>query len=157
MVTVSRPVRPWRRPVSRELPLRSLDSATSAGRGQQRWKSDQRERTGTFFDSIWLGTVVDVHSNWLCIAALASSQCAPPNDFCIRTPHFGCQWVCAEFPTNSKFKIMIPHGSLKLQKVLVVKNTTSKNVVGFAVYHKGLLLLGNASRRSMTNMFHTYS
>jgi len=71
--------------------------------GHQYRKSGQGERTGTLFDCIWLGRTVKVHSHWLYIAAPASSGCALPNDFGIRTPHFA--WVCAEFPTNSKYKI----------------------------------------------------
>jgi len=123
-VTTSYPARPGRQPVLRALLLRSLDSATSVGRGHQRRKSGQGERTGTFFECIWLGTLVDVHSHWMCITAQASSRCAPTNNFCIRTPHFA--WVCAQFPTSSKYKI--PHGSMKLQKVLVVKQTQAKTL-----------------------------
>ena len=78
--------------------------------GQQRQKSGQGERTGTLFDCNWLGRTVKVHSHWLCIAAPASSGRAPTNYFGIRTAHFA--WACAEYTTNSNYKI--PHGSLKL-------------------------------------------
>ena len=50
----------------------------------------------------------------------------------------------AEFTTNSNYKIL--HRSLKLQKVLVVKNTTRKNIGDFVVYHKGLSFVVNATR-----------
>ena len=32
-----------------------------------------------------------------------------------------------------------------MQKVLVVKNTTRKNICDFVVYHKGLSFVGNAT------------
>jgi len=64
--------------------------------GQQRQKSGQGERTGMLFDCIWLGRTVKVHSHWLCIAAPASSGRAPPNDFCIQTPHFA--WLVLNLP-----------------------------------------------------------
>ena len=52
--------------------------------------------------------------------------------------------IDTDFDTLTNYQI--PQGSLKLQKALVIKNTTSKNIGDSVVYNKGLSFVGNATR-----------
>ena len=141
MVTARRPARPGRRTVSRALPLRPLDSATSAGRASSAGNQARVSAQGRCLTASGSTLPLVVHRCARVLRPRATKRFRHSNTrFCL---------ACVEFTTNSNYKI--PQGSLKLQKVLVVKNTTSKNIGNLAVYHKGLSFVGNATRWKSKN------
>ena len=133
IVTARRPARPGRRPVSRALPLRPLDSATSAGRASSAGSQARVSAQGRCLTAS--GSAGRSKYTPICASLNRRPPAPRRKHFGIPTPHFA--WSCAEFTTNSNYKI--PQGSLKLQKVLVVKNTSSKNIILCSIPQRSFL------------------
>ena len=146
MVTARRPARPRRRPVSRALPLRPLDSATSATSAGRASSAGNQARLSA--QGRCLTTSGSAGRSKYTPIGCASLRRRPPaarrQTISSFQPYTSFCLAGAEFTTNSNYKI--PQRSLKLQKVLVVKNTAMKNIGDFVVYHKGLSFVVNATR-----------